>query len=613
IATSLASDMSKKFTQVRGTPMYQSPESYSGGMGRPADWWGLGMILLEIAAGSHPFKGLSNNIIAYAISTEPVPVPEDLDAGRKELLQGLLTREPEKRWSYEQVVRWLSGERSIPQHFETAPATQAQPAGNAGLKPLKFMDRQYQSLAELAAAFLKDEETWEKGREFLMRGYVRQWLEKNEEFDAIVDMDKAMSGAEDSDEKLFRFAHRFGGDAPFVFGGHLITLENLLLFAGKVLKRQPVTAMEQKITDSIENGVLLSCLNFYKRQGQTSGSLQDLGLMLESLKGKPQGDIAGFLDFCLHPPNYYCPSLQGNTTIENIAKYVSSSPNIPVTVKEQEKKEQERREQERKRREQQKRLEQERREQERREQERREQERREQERRAQEIRDNVWTNSIGMEFVRIPTGTFWMGSADDDGDANDDEKPRHQVTISRPFYLSKYPVTQAQWDAVMGRRLFGLFGNNPSYFKGANRPVEQVSWNDAREFIRTLNAKEGHNLYRLPTEEEWEYACRAGSTGRYCFGDDKSKLEDYAWYRGNSGGGTHPVGQKKPNAWGLYDMHGNVWEWVQDCWYGNYSDNYEMVRGGGWSGDARNCRSARRDKGAPANFIGFRLALSLGH
>ncbi|MCR5219382.1 MAG: SUMF1/EgtB/PvdO family nonheme iron enzyme [bacterium] len=696
IATALDSDMSKKFTQVRGTPMYQSPESYSGGMGRPADWWGLGMILLKIASGAHPFKGLSNNIIAYAIATEPVPVPENLDAGRKELLQGLLTRDPEKRWGYEQVVRWFSGERGIPQHFESTPAANTQPsAGSSALKSIKFMDKPYQSLADLAAAFLKDEQSWEKGREFLMRGYVKQWLEKNDEFDAIVDMDKVMSGTEDPDEKVFRFAQRFGGDVPFAFGGHLITLENLLLFAGKVLKRQPVTAMEQKIADSIENGVLLSYLDFYKQQGQTSKSVQDLRLVLESLKGKPQERIAGFLDFYLRPQNYYCPSLQGNTTIGNIAKYVSSSPDVPVTVEEQERREQERkrreeqarleqerREQERKRREEQERLEQERREQERRkyeqvraiareeqrqkreeqerraladrerreQQERLEQERRDQERKRrkeQERRERleqalrelgfasssgkIWTNSIGMEFVLVPAGTFWMGSADDDEMARlfDREKPRHKVTISRPFCLGKYEVIQAEWEAVMGKRLFGLLGpHNPSHFENPLRPVENVSWNDVQEFIRKLNEKEGHNRYRLPTEAEWEYAARAGSTERYCFGNDENLLEDYAWYDGNSGSETHSVGQKKPNAWGLYDMYGNVWEWVQD-WYGDYSagvvvdprgpkegKDRRVLRGGSWGNDARYCRSAYRNYYSPGSrisHIGFRLALSPGH
>ncbi|MBR5346745.1 MAG: protein kinase [Deltaproteobacteria bacterium] len=371
IATSLASDMSKKFTQVRGTPMYQSPESYSGGMGRSADWWGLGMILLEIVAGMHPFRGVENSVIIEWVLTKPAPIPENLEAGQKELLRGLLTRDPEKRWGYEQVARWLAGERGILQYFETAPSAQTQ-SEKGSLTPITFMEVPYRNLAELAAAFLKDELAWEKGKALLMRGYVRQWLKSNKDFETIVsiDDDEVLSNTKDPDEKLFRFTQRFGGDMPFAFGGHLITIENLLIFTGKVLKRQPVTEIEQKIVASIKDGVLLSCLDFYKQRGQTSGMLQELGLVLESLKGKPQEDIAGFLDFYLHPKNYYCPSLKGNTTIGNIAKYVSSSSNVPITVEERKKMEQERREQERKK------------QQERRKQERIDQHKREQDRQA---------------------------------------------------------------------------------------------------------------------------------------------------------------------------------------------------------------------------------------
>ena len=142
---------------------------------------------------------------------------------------------------------------------------------------------------------------------------------------------------------------------------------------------------------------------------------------------------------------------------------------------------------------------------------------------------------------------------------NDDEKPMHEVRISKPFYLGKYEVTQGQWQAVMG--------NNPSRFKGdPNRPVEQVAWEDVQAFMRKLNAIEGGTTYRLPTEAEWEYAARAGTTTAYSFGDDPRLLGEYAWYSENAKGKTHPVGQKKSNAWGLHDMHGNVWEWVQD-WY----------------------------------------------
>jgi formylglycine-generating enzyme required for sulfatase activity len=219
-------------------------------------------------------------------------------------------------------------------------------------------------------------------------------------------------------------------------------------------------------------------------------------------------------------------------------------------------------------------------------------------------------NSLDMPFVLIPAGEFLMGSADGD----DDEHPVHTVRISQPFYLGQYAVTQTQWQAVMG--------SNPSQFTGdLNRPVESVSWEDAQEFIRRLHAREDGATYRLPTEAEWEYAARAGSTTAYSFGDDPRQLSEYAWYSENSGGQTHPVGQLKPSAWGLYDMHGNVWEWVQD-WYGPYtaaavvdpagppSGSARVIRGGGWDYDTSYCRSAYRNDATPGyriDSLGFRL------
>jgi formylglycine-generating enzyme required for sulfatase activity len=231
--------------------------------------------------------------------------------------------------------------------------------------------------------------------------------------------------------------------------------------------------------------------------------------------------------------------------------------------------------------------------------------------------EKTYTNSIGVEFVLIPAGSFTMG-ADKNAEkaADDDETPQHRVSIGKPFYLGKYKVTQTQWTAVMG--------SNPSEFKGQSHPVGRISWNDAQTFIDRLNQKEGHKRYRLPTEAEWEYAARAGTTSTYSFGDDASQLGQYAWYDGNSGKTTHPVGQRKPNAWGLYDMHGNVWEWVQD-WYGHYSGSpstdprgpssgsYRMLRGGAWNFPAAYCRSAARAPNSPGNRndnVGFRLALS---
>ena len=226
-------------------------------------------------------------------------------------------------------------------------------------------------------------------------------------------------------------------------------------------------------------------------------------------------------------------------------------------------------------------------------------------------------NSIGMDFVLVPAGSFTMGSTDRGHEG--DEQPLHRVTISKPFYLGKYEVTQGQWQAVMGK--------TPSRYKNPKRPVEQVSWDDVQAFIRTLNAKEGGTRYRLPTEAEWEYAARAGSTTAYSFGDDKARLGDYAWYMMNSGVGpqdwtiTHLVGQKRANAWGLHDMYGNVQEWVQD-WYGAYtsaaasdptgplSGSARVLRGGDIGGTEWHCRSAFREAQEPDyryHTVGFRL------
>jgi formylglycine-generating enzyme required for sulfatase activity len=233
--------------------------------------------------------------------------------------------------------------------------------------------------------------------------------------------------------------------------------------------------------------------------------------------------------------------------------------------------------------------------------------------------EKTYTNSIGMEFILIPSGSFTMGADKNFENANDDATPQHRVSINKPLYLGTYEVTQAQWAAVMG--------NNPSNYKGWSNPVEQVSWDDIQVFIQRLNQKEGHTRYRLPTEAEWEYAARAGTESTYSFGDDAGQLGRYAWYGENYDSGfTHPVGQKQPNAWGLYDMHGNVWEWVQD-WYGEryYSNSpgtdpkgpssgsNRVIRGGSWNLNAEYCRSAYRDYIAPDYryyIMGFRMALS---
>ena len=219
-------------------------------------------------------------------------------------------------------------------------------------------------------------------------------------------------------------------------------------------------------------------------------------------------------------------------------------------------------------------------------------------------------NSIGMHFVPIPAGTFTRGQG----------QSAHKVTLTQSFHLGQYEVTQEQYKQVMG--------SNPSGFKEATRPVETVNWNEAVEFCRKLSAmpqeKSAGFVYRLPTDAEWEYASRAGTTTGFSFGDASDEMGNYGWLTSNSQETTHPVGQKKPNPWGLYDMYGNVWEWCLD-WDGRRSSgssvdptgpasgSLRVFRGGGWKSSPRNCRPDNRGKLAEVyrgNNLGFRVIRS---
>jgi formylglycine-generating enzyme required for sulfatase activity len=242
----------------------------------------------------------------------------------------------------------------------------------------------------------------------------------------------------------------------------------------------------------------------------------------------------------------------------------------------------------------------------------------------------VITNSIGMKLVLIPKGTFTMGAPIEEG-----FEEQHQVSISKDYYLGVTEVTQGQYEKVMGV--------NPSHRQkrdirqkrvipksvSSMCPVEQVSWEDAVEFCKRLSElpeeKKAGRVYRLPTEAEWEYACRAGSKTAFYFGDESFNLSGYAWHAANSDYQTHPVGEKKPNAWGLYDMHGNVWEWCSDR-YGDYPEgavtdpvgpeegSIRVNRGGSWDRGAEDCRSAARGQlPESVDFFsdgGLRVALS---
>jgi len=221
---------------------------------------------------------------------------------------------------------------------------------------------------------------------------------------------------------------------------------------------------------------------------------------------------------------------------------------------------------------------------------------------------------VSMEFVLILPGSFMMGS--DIGEGS--EKPVHKVTLTKPFYLGKFEITQEQWQAVMG--------NNPSAFKGPKLPAENFSWNDCQTFLGVLQEKT-RKKFALPTEAQWEYACRAGTTTSYSFGDGDAGLPEHAWFNGNSGSITHPVGEKKPNPWGLYDMHGNVAEWCADWFSNSYasgdatdpqgasSGSSRVVRGLGWRDSPGWSRSATRGANAPTDHwghFGMRCVMLVG-
>ena len=235
----------------------------------------------------------------------------------------------------------------------------------------------------------------------------------------------------------------------------------------------------------------------------------------------------------------------------------------------------------------------------------------------------------GLRFVWLPAGQFFMGSPATEVDRRSDEDPQTHVTLSRGFYLGRYEVTQGEYLSVIG--------SNPSYFTGdTNRPVDQVIWSEATNYCAQLSAQErlagrlpAGWAYRLPTEAEWEYASRCGSTNRFSYGDDLgyTQLGNYAWYTASSDSASHTVGGKLPNRWGLYDMSGNVWEWCSD-WFGTYpggsvtdpqgsvlGSGGRVARGCGWDGDAYYCRSAQRGSYVPEfriSTFGFRVVLAPG-
>jgi formylglycine-generating enzyme required for sulfatase activity/tRNA A-37 threonylcarbamoyl transferase component Bud32 len=266
-------------------------------------------------------------------------------------------------------------------------------------------------------------------------------------------------------------------------------------------------------------------------------------------------------------------------------------------------------------------------------------------RKAQASLPSEFANSLGIKFRLIPAGKFLMGSPENEKGRNSNEL-QHEVILTKPYYVGVYPVTRGEFQTFADQSGYRTEGESdgkgayrwtgstweqnskitwrtPGFEQSDDDPVVCVSWNDAQAYCKWL-CDQLPGKYRLPTESEWEYVCRAGSTSAYCFGAEESRLGDYAWYVSNSGSKTHPVGEKRPNAWGLHDMHGNVWEWCSD-WYGDSpgvtvtdpvgpkDGSFRVYRGGGWIIGAAFCRSSYRDGDGPSDrydVLGFRLALS---
>ena len=222
---------------------------------------------------------------------------------------------------------------------------------------------------------------------------------------------------------------------------------------------------------------------------------------------------------------------------------------------------------------------------------------------------------VSFDMIKVKAGTFYMGATSEQQNPGDDEKPAHKVILTRDYYIGKTEVTQALWIAVMG--------GNPSEFEGANKPVDNVTWDACQTFVKKLSAATGKK-FRLPTEAEWEFAARGGNNSKHYQYSGGHYALDVAWYNKNSGGTTHEVATKQPNELGIYDMSGNVWEWCSD-WKGDYSSSVQynptgpasgsirVTRGGSWNYGARRCRSSRRFNNGPDNcfnYLGLRLALS---
>jgi serine/threonine protein kinase len=330
ISSNLDSELSKKFTAVRGTPMYQSPESWIGAVGEASDWWSLGMMALEIASGKHPFDGLSHQVIASILSTKTIEIPSHISPNKRLLLHGLLTRDMSKRWKYVQVSRWLNGERDIPVYFESAPELHKS-ATDENVRPLSFMGEKHTNLETFARAVASDETSWAKGREFLMRGNIRTWLEWNNESERAEEIYSLIEDVDDLNDKVFIFVHLCGRSLPFVYMGKDINFNNLHLCLWKIMWQKETTKAEAAIIERLCNGKLIQLLDYYLQHNETNDELVALKEITSNAKDKTPESIYNYLDIIANSNNYFLPFLNSQSSFSDAVKAISAIQK-PITI-----------------------------------------------------------------------------------------------------------------------------------------------------------------------------------------------------------------------------------------------------------------------------------------
>ena len=272
ISSVLDADLSRKMTGIEGTPNYWSPESISGVVGKEADYWALGMIVLELLHGSHPFSMFDMKVIMYTLSTKGVEIPNDLPEKFIPLIKGLLTRDPEYRWSFEHISRWINGEKDIPVYYE-----EFKEKRRRYNKPYKFHEKKYYSLEALFESFFKDEICWEDGCVHLHKGYIDKWLEENEDFDRVIALEKIRkTSGIDPDLKMLKYLYTFMKEAPFVFNGKLINIPNLCLYSGRILNEENTREEEKIITHLLNNKLIFYFDHYLELTGKKDDILSSL-------------------------------------------------------------------------------------------------------------------------------------------------------------------------------------------------------------------------------------------------------------------------------------------------------------------------------------------------